>query len=427
MTDRSADPLRPSDHVDGSGDSGIESPKLNVVGWLRWGWRQLTSMRTALVLLLILAIAAIPGSIFPQRMADPNGVTQYKVDHPDLFPIMDSMQLFDVYLSAWFSAIYLLLFLSLVGCVIPRIKHHAKALRSLPPRTPARLQRLDDHRAVTRAVADGDPRAAAERTVDIAQKQLRALRYRVERYDDARGFSVSAERGYARETGNLIFHLALVGVLVSVGLGGSFAYTGQRVVVEGTTFVNTLLDYSSMNRGRFVSDDALQPYRMTLDSFDVTYQPYDQNKPSSGQAGNFDAHVTVSQPGAATHKASVQVNHPLGIAGDRVYLLGNGYAPTITVRNAAGEVVFHDSVPFLPQNNSTMTSLGVVKVPDGLPAAARHGRVLLPDRRAPDHGRVHLGVPGARQPAAHAERVFRRSRHRRRHTALGVRARSHAR
>ena len=273
MTDRSADPLRPSDHVDGSGDSGVESPKLNVVGWLRWGWRQLTSMRTALVLLLILAIAAIPGSIFPQRMADPNGVTQYKTDHPDLFPIMDSMQLFDVYLSAWFSAIYLLLFLSLVGCVIPRIKHHAKALRSLPPRTPARLQRLDDHRAVTRAVADGDPRAAAERTVGIAQKQLRALRYRVERYDDARGFSVSAERGYARETGNLIFHLALVGVLVSVGLGGSYAYTGQRVVVEGTTFVNTLLDYSSMNRGRFVSDDALQPYRMTLDSFDVTYQP----------------------------------------------------------------------------------------------------------------------------------------------------------
>ncbi|VXB28324.1 hypothetical protein MICRO8M_110169 [Microbacterium sp. 8M] len=131
--DRATDPLRPSDHVDGSGD-GIESPRLGVVGWLRWGWRQLTSMRTALVLLLILAIAAIPGSIFPQRMADPNGVTQYKVDHPDLFPIMDSLQLFDVYLSAWFSAIYLLLFLSLVGCVIPRIKHHFKALRSRPPR-----------------------------------------------------------------------------------------------------------------------------------------------------------------------------------------------------------------------------------------------------------------------------------------------------
>ncbi len=163
--ERAADPLRPSDHVDGSGD-GIESPRLGgVVGWLRWGgWRQLTSMRTALVLLLILAIAAIPpGSIFPQRMADPNGVTQYKVDHPDLFPVMDSLQLFDVYLSAWFSAIYLLLFLSLVGCVIPRIKHHFKALRSRPPRTPVHLSRLDDHRRAVRTVSGSDAQAAAAR------------------------------------------------------------------------------------------------------------------------------------------------------------------------------------------------------------------------------------------------------------------------
>nr|MBS1901593.1 cytochrome c biogenesis protein ResB [Actinomycetota bacterium] len=366
----STDPLRPSDHIDGSGDAGgdgVESPRLSVVGWLRWGWRQLTSMRTALVLLLILAIAAIPGSIFPQRMADPNGVTQYKVDHPDLFPIMDSMQLFDVYLSAWFSAIYLLLFLSLVGCVIPRIKHHLKALRSRPPRTPARLSRLDDHREATRTVNGTDAKAAAAEAITIAEKQLRALRYRVQRYDDARGFSVSAERGYARETGNLLFHLALVGVLVSVGVGGSFAYTGQRVVVQGTSFVNTLLDYSSMNRGRFVSDDALAPYRMRLDSFDVTYQPFEQGKPSSGQAGDFSANVTVSEPGQSSHKAAVQVNHPLGIAGDRVYLLGNGYAPTITVKNAKGEVVYHDSVPFLPQNNSTMMSIGIVKVTDGLP------------------------------------------------------------
>jgi cytochrome c biogenesis protein len=368
--DRATDPLRPSDHIDGDGDSrgdGIDSPKLNVVGWLRWGWRQLTSMRTALVLLLILAIAAIPGSIFPQRMADPNGVTQWKADHPDLFPILDGMQLFDVYLSAWFSAIYLLLFLSLVGCVIPRIKHHLKALRSRPPRTPVRLGRLDDHREATRTVRGSDPSAAAEQSIAIAEKQLRALRYRVQRYDDKRGFSVSAERGYARETGNLLFHLALLGVLVSVGVGGSFAYTGQRVVVQGTSFVNTLLDYSSMNRGRFVSDDALAPYRMTLDSFDVTYQPFDPNKSSSGQAGDFAANVTVSEPGQKEHKAEVQVNHPLGIAGDRVYLLGNGYAPTITVKNAKGDVVFHDSVPFLPQNNSTMMSIGIVKVADGLP------------------------------------------------------------
>lgn len=359
-----SDPLRPSDHVDGAGD-GVAQPRLGLGGWLRWGWRQLTSMRTALILLLILAIAAIPGSIFPQRMADPNGVTQWQSENPDLFPVLDALDMFDVYLSPWFSAIYLLLFLSLIGCVIPRIRHHAKALRSRPPRTPARLSRLEHHRVTERTSAGATADADAQHAADVAQKQLRALGYRVERYDRGRTWSVSAERGYWRETGNLLFHLALVGVLISVGVGGSFAYTGQRVIVEGQTFVNSLLDYESMNRGRFVSDDALTPYAMTLDSFDVTYQEY--GGPASGQAGDFSANVTVRDADGREHEDAVRVNHPLEIAGDKVYLLGNGYAPTITVRNADGDVVYSNSVPFLPQNNATMTSLGVVKITDGMP------------------------------------------------------------
>ncbi|MGW8481931.1 cytochrome c biogenesis protein ResB [Microbacterium sp. NPDC055903] len=361
VSTESSDPLRPSDHVDADAD-GIAQPRLGLVGWLRWGWRQLTSMRTALVLLLFLAVAAIPGSVFPQRMADPNGVTQWEQNNPELFPVLDALSLFDVYLSPWFSAIYLLLFTSLVGCVIPRIKHHAKALRTRPPRTPARLQRLADHHEVEREAEDAA--AEASRAVDVAQKQLKALGYRVERYDRGKAFSVSAERGYWRETGNLLFHLALVGVLITVGVGGGFAYTGQKVVVEGETFVNSLVDYNSMNRGRFVGDDALAPYAMTLDSFDVTYQEY--GSVASGQAGDFSANVSVRDSDGSTWDGAVRVNHPLGISGDSVYLLGNGYAPTITVRNAEGTVVFRDSVEFLPQDTS-MTSLGVVKVTDGMP------------------------------------------------------------
>ncbi|MEZ0140649.1 cytochrome c biogenesis protein ResB [Microbacterium sp. NRRL B-14842] len=366
VTNDSSDPLRPSDHVDG--DDTITQPRLGFVGWLRWGWRQLTSMRTALVLLLVLAIAAIPGSIFPQRMADPNGVTQWERDNPDLFPVLDGLKLFDVYLSPWFSAIYLLLFTSLVGCVIPRIKHHAKALQARPPRTPARLRRLEDYRAVTRdTVADsgtrtGDAAAEAAASIDVATKQLKALGYRVERYDRGRTYSVSAERGYWRETGNLLFHLALVGVLVTIGVGGGFAYTGQRVLVEGETFANTLLDYDSMNRGRFVADDSFAPYSMRLDSFDVTYQPF--GEPGSGQAGNFSANMTIQENGEE-REGAVKVNEPLGVADDDVFLLGNGYAPTVTVRDPEGNVVFHNSTPFLPQDNN-MTSLGVLKVPDGL-------------------------------------------------------------
>jgi cytochrome c biogenesis protein len=367
------DPLRPADHMDGA---DIVQPALGLVGWLRWGWRQLTSMRTALVLLLLLAIAAVPGSIVPQRSADPNGVTQYFADNPDLAPILDNLQLFDVYSSAWFSAIYILLFVSLIGCVIPRTRHHWKALRARPPRTPARLARLDDHReSIVELALDGEGAEAAagapsERAwheaavaIDLAAGQLKRAGYRVERYDTARTLSVSAERGYLRETGNLVFHSALVGVLIAVAVGGGLTYTGQTVIIEGRTFVNTMLDYSSFNPGRFVDEERLTPYSLTLDEFSLTYQPVGEQ--GAGQAGDFVAHLTTQLAGADAEQGEVRVNHPLEIAGDRVYLMGNGYAPTITIRNAAGDVVFDDPVPFLPQDTN-MTSLGVVKVPDGL-------------------------------------------------------------
>ena len=135
-------------------------PSLGLVGWLRWAWRQLTSMRVALLLLMLLAVAAVPGTIFPQRSQDPAEVATYLSDHPDLGPVLDRLGFFGVYSSVWFSAIYLLLFISLVGCVLPRTKHHWKALRTRPPRTPARLARLDAYQQSRIDVADGDDAAS---------------------------------------------------------------------------------------------------------------------------------------------------------------------------------------------------------------------------------------------------------------------------
>jgi len=353
---------RPSDHIDSAApDPSIAQPKLGPIGYLRFFWRQLTSMRTALFLLLLLAFAAIPGSLVAQRSSDPNGVIQYRVDHPDLYPILDALQVFNTYTSVWFSSIYLLLFVSLIGCIVPRSIHHYGALRSRPPKTPARLNRLAGYTAVN---AETDAASA----VDSARAHLKKLRYRTELYpsttrDGKASFSVSAERGYLRETGNLVFHTALVGILVSVAIGGSFGYSGQRVVVEGQKFVNVLGDYDSFNPGRFFESDFLEPYRISLDEFDATYEL--ENTQAIGQATDYSAYVTTTTPDGEDKTANIKVNEPLAIGGTDVFLLGNGYAPTVVIRDPEGTVVWEDSTPFLPQD-AHLTSLGVLKVPDGL-------------------------------------------------------------
>jgi cytochrome c biogenesis protein len=356
---------RPSDHIDSAPpaqDSELNQPKLGPVGWARWFWRQLTSMRTALFLLMLLAIAAVPGSLVPQRSSDPNGVTQYFQANPTLAPFLDKLQAFDVYTSVWFSAIYLLLFASLIGCVIPRTKHHFQAMRQKPPKTPVRLNRLAGF--TTRDVGSSDSRpTTVASAIESARSLLRRSGYRVTIYEDRNSTSVSAERGYLRETGNLVFHVALLGILVTVGIGGGFGYVGQKIVVVGQSFVNNLASYNSFSPGRFFNDGSLSPFSIRVDNLAVKYET--QNKNAIGLPLDYTTYVTTTQPGSAPAKTTIKVNAPLEIAGTQVYLLGNGYAPTVTVRDPKGKIVFQDSVPFLPQD-ANLTSLGVIKVPDGL-------------------------------------------------------------
>lgn len=314
------------------------------VVWLRWAWRQLTSMRVALMLLLLLAVAAVPGSFFPQRAQDPVAVARFLTDNPRTGAVLDALGFFSVYSSPWFMAVYTLLFVSLIGCILPRIRDHWRALRSDPPRVPSRLTRFPVHVTGTTALDVEDAYAAV----------LRRLRGR---YRARRTFAgITAERGYLRETGNLVFHVALVGILLAFGYGQLATYRGQAIVVEGESFANSVVDYDSFESGTLVDQRQLEPFTFTLEGMTSRFS-------ETGRPQYFGAEVLVTQPGRAPFRQVIEPNEPLTVTGTRVYLSGNGYAPRIRVTDGAGNVAFAGAVPFLPQDD-VYTSTGVVKVPD---------------------------------------------------------------
>ncbi|MGW9403454.1 cytochrome c biogenesis protein ResB [Arthrobacter sp. NPDC055585] len=387
-----AEPAR-ADRKGTKAENDVALPALGLRGTLRWAWTQLTSMRTALFLLLLLAVAAVPGSLFPQRPANPGAVTQYIQDNPDAGPWLDRFQLFDVYSSVWFSAIYLLLFISLIGCVIPRAKVHWKALRSKPPRTPTKLSRLPEYG--TLAVPAGTGLTAAEAARDAAAI-LRKRGYRVEARDlDGDRPSVGAERGFAKETGNLVFHVSLVGVLASIAVGGLLGYNGQRIVVEGDTFVNTLVGYDTFTPGTNFTESQLSPYSLTLDDFDVTF---DRQPNGNVQPLDFTAGVTVQEdPDEEPRSETLKVNEPLNIGGTKVYLVGNGYAPVVTVRDGEGEIAFQGPVVGVP-TDGVYTSLMVIKAPDAKPDQLGFVGFFLPTAMLDSNGVSFSGDPDPVNP-----------------------------
>ncbi len=357
----------PADAINALTDADSEvapprQPSLGFVGGLRWMWRQLTSMRTALILLFLLALGAVPGSVFPQRGASPLRVGEYLQDHTTVGPWLDRLGLFDVYAASWFAAIYLLLMVSLTGCILPRCIQYARNIRAVPPATPRNLSRMPEHRAFETDATVAEVVDSAEATLRSARFRLRprTLRDSAENVDG----SVAAEKGYLHELGNLVFHVSLLVLLVGVAWGSWFGYHGTVVIVEGEGFANTLTQYDDFVPGRGFSTSLLAPFSFTMDEFDAKFL---EDGPNRGQPDQYTADVTYSEnPGADLQTERIEVNKPLNINGSKVFLLGHGYAPVFTVRDGNGDVAFSGAVPALPQD-PTFTSTTVVKVPDAQP------------------------------------------------------------
>ena len=337
------------------GTGRTAEPTAASAGWLRWGWRQLTSMRTALVLLFLLAVGSIPGSVLPQQGTDPGAVQQYFASHPGLAPWLNHLGLFNVFAAPWFAAIYLLLFASLVGCVLPRAFRLVGAARTPPPRAPRNLARLPHSSTYSSALSPDAVVAGAAAVLGGQRFRLRCSEA------DAKDHWVSAEKGYLREVGNLLFHLALLGVLLSIAAGGLFGYKANKLLVEGQSFHNTVAALDEYHPGRLVSGNDLAPFSLTLNKFTANYIDSGESR---GQPSNFDANVTyTSSPGAKPGTYNVRINDPLAVDSLKVYLIGHGYAPEFKVTDAKGNV-YNEAAPFIPANTSTFESDGVVKLPD---------------------------------------------------------------
>lgn len=320
---------------------------------LRNTWRGLTSMRTALVLLFLLALAAVPGALVPQRSLNPRLVDQYFADHPTLAPLLDRIQFFDVFAAPWFAAVYLLLMASLVGCLLPRTVEHVRTLRTPPVVTPRNLARLPHTAAATLPEASDEVEARVRTHLRGWQAQWQ---------DEPGGArTVSAERGRLREVGNLVFHLSLLGLLIAFAVGKLVGYEGQVIVLSGGgQFCNTgILGYDSFRPGLRVDGTDLVPFCVRVDDFQATYDP-------NGQPASFSADVgyqTAADLAAGTdawRPTTVAVNHPLRTDGSRLYLLGHGYAPKFTVTWPDGTQRTGE-IQWRPVDGATLLSEGATK------------------------------------------------------------------
>jgi cytochrome c biogenesis protein len=322
-----------------------------LIALIRNTWRALTSMGTALVLLFLLALAAVPGALVPQRSLNAGKVDEYLAEHPTIGPWLDRFQFFDVFSSFWFTAIYVLLFVSLVGCLTPRMIEHARSLRAVPVAAPRNLSRLPKHHSAT---VEADPEQLADRMTG----ELRGWRRTTRRDGDT--VEISAEKGYLREFGNLVFHFSLLGILVAVAAGKLFSYEGNVIVITGGPGFCSASPaaFDSFRAGNTVDGTSLNPMCVRVNDFEAKYL-------SNGQATSFAADIDYQYGDDLTTNTwqpyRLEVNHPLRVGGDRVYLQGRGFAPSFTVTFPDGQTRTQ-TIQWRPEDQTTFLSSGAVRI-----------------------------------------------------------------
>jgi cytochrome c biogenesis protein len=326
-------------------------PRITLRQSLALVWRTLRSMRTALILLFLLALASVVGSLVPQIPNSPERAASYRVEHPLIGTFFGHAGFFDVFGSWWFALIATLLFVSLVACLIPRTRAHLRALRQRP----VQARELESFPQF----AERRVRATPDQAAEIGQKILRRKMFRVNR---APMRSLAAEKGTARELGSLVFHWAFLLILVGVVYGKGTGFTGRAAIVEGQTWTDAQANYDGEIRtGRFFSGD-FTGTQIRLDDFEDTFR-------TTGQPMDFVSRVDLRDAGGTSlGSADVRVNHPAEVNGLQVFQFGYGWAPVITITDGDrtlfdGPVVFTQDPAPEGVGQLAMPWHGIVKLP----------------------------------------------------------------
>jgi cytochrome c biogenesis protein len=284
-------------------------------------------MRTALYILFSLAVASIIASLVPQTKNEPAVADRFQNDHVLWGKVFRVLGFFDVFGSWWFQGLLALLIFVLVACLLPRTAALFRQRRSIS--RPPRVGRFpgSGRRTSMETTLSGDEAVAAAR---------RALRgYQLSGVNEARQFI--GEKGFARETGSLIFHWSFLVLIVGAALTVGFGFRGQAIIVEGERWTEDRANYTYYAPGRFFADDDHRGFVIELDSFGVTY-----GLPNGG-ASDYVSHVKVFDQGRQVEERNIRVNDPLVYGGLKFYQASYGWAPVVRVSKGA-EVLYEGPV-----------------------------------------------------------------------------------
>jgi len=259
---------------------------------LQRSWKSLTSVRLALILLLVLALAALVGTILPQDRVYGFYVERFG---PQFAWFIDRLGLDRVYRSPWFLALITLLVINLVACSLDRIPQALRRLRH--PLDPERYLALPERGRVHWP-------ARMQEAPSVLEHDCNAILGPGPRLEQGETVWLLRSRGRVGVLGPYIIHLSIILIILGGMVGKLWGVRGHLHLVEGQT--GGALEVE----GR----EAELPldFAVRLDRFQVEFYP-------DGPPSEYRSDLSFLRDGREVEKTVCRVNHPVEFGGFTFY------------------------------------------------------------------------------------------------------------
>ncbi len=273
-------------------------------------WKGLRSVRLTIALFLILAGAAILGTLIPQNLSPEEYLRVYGAVASVL---LRASGLTDLYHSGWFIGLMGMLVLNLIACSVHRFPRTWKAIRTPQrPLTDGLWRSLPIRRALRWD-------QGLEGTVGALREGLSRRRWspREERRGD--DVHLLAQKGRYGRLGVFVTHLGVVVILSGALVGSLFGFNGFIRVHEGEG-----VDVAQDQRARTHRELGFQ---VRCDAFRVAYYP-------DGTPMEFRSDLSFLEGGKVVSQGPLRVNHPIEHRGFVFYQSSYGSTVKVTLEAA---------------------------------------------------------------------------------------------
>jgi cytochrome c biogenesis protein len=331
-------------------------------------WRFFSSVKLAIVLILLIIATAIIGTVIQQGLPDEMYIQHYGTS---TFNFLNSFDIFDMYHSWWFELLLMLFIVNVIVCTWDRLPAIFKMFSN--PKLKLPIEKLNAFKEKETITYNGD----RETLIKNLTQRLKEIYKSPIRDDSKEGDFLYLEKGRIARFGPYVTHISLIIIFVGVLIGSFWGFETfvNLVPGESTNIVRTLRGNKKITlpfsircnhfNVEFYNSGIPKAYKSDLsimsDGNVVARKIIDVNKPltykgvtiyqaSYGQAGASDFALVLSNAHKGENDISLNLNKPYHVTDDTAIAVLDyaqnyqGFGPTILVGVYKGEKLVNTSI-----------------------------------------------------------------------------------